>query len=112
MFLNFCTGEAFSPVIQHGQLADKRSCHLSNFRPPPGSRNNEAILSALKQFNSVYDSLKPYQQRSMIKLVIHKVVVGDDNIHIALYGKLSGNALENVLTNDDVRSERINWLLE
>jgi hypothetical protein len=66
----------------------------------------------LKQFNSVYDSLKPYQQRSMIKLVIHKVVVGDDNIHIALYGKLSGNALENVLTNDDVRSERINWLLE
>ncbi|MDD4558857.1 MAG: zinc ribbon domain-containing protein, partial [bacterium] len=74
--------------------------------------DHEAILSALKQFNSVYDSLKPYQQRSMIKLVIHKVVVGDDNIHIALYGKLSGNALENVLTNDDVRSERINWLLE
>jgi len=74
--------------------------------------DHEAILSALKQFDSVFDSLKPYQQKNMIKLVLNKVVVSDESIDVALYGQLSGNAVESVLTSDDVRSERIDWLLE
>ncbi|MDD3927306.1 MAG: ABC transporter ATP-binding protein, partial [bacterium] len=39
--------KASSPVIQHGQLADKRSCHLSSFRPPPDGINTSGYIRVL-----------------------------------------------------------------
>ncbi len=48
----------------------------------------EMVEVALGKFNDVFQHIKPYQQKELVGLVLHKAVVGPEKLKIALYGRL------------------------
>ena len=44
-------------------------------------------MLALNKFTDVFDHIQPYQQKELLRLVLHKVVLSQDKIRIALYGR-------------------------
>ena len=52
------------------------------------SVTQEMVMIALGKFNEVFKHIKPYQQKELVGLVLHKAIVGPDKLKIALYGRL------------------------
>lgn len=51
------------------------------------SVSQELVMLALSKFTDVFDHIQPYQQKELLKLVLHRVVLSQDKIRIALYGR-------------------------
>ena len=49
--------------------------------------DKKLVLLALANFSEVFDSLKPYQQKDLIRLVMHKTLITPESTKIALYGR-------------------------
>lgn len=64
-------------------------------------------MKALARFTEVFECIPPYQQKELMRLVLHKAVVSHDHMELALYGKPP--ELSEV-TQEMARSETSNWL--
>jgi hypothetical protein len=45
------------------------------------------VTQALANFSDVFAELKPYQQKDLLRPVLHKAILGPDYVKIALYGR-------------------------
>ena len=45
------------------------------------------VTQALTDFSEVFAEIKPYQQKELMRLVLHKAILGPDYVKIALYGR-------------------------
>lgn len=50
--------------------------------------SQEMVELALGKFNDVFQHIKPYQQKELVGMVVHKAIVGPEKLKIALYGRL------------------------
>lgn len=48
--------------------------------------DQELVAQALVNFIDVFAELKPYQQKDLLRLVLHKAILGPDYMKMALYG--------------------------
>ena len=69
--------------------------------------NQEAITQALSNFNEVFDCIPPYQQKELMRLVLHKAVVSHNHMELALYGKPPELSH---MTQGAARSQTSDWL--
>jgi len=67
------------------------------------------VKLALNKFTNIFNSLPPYRQKELLKLTIHKVLLSDKEIKIALYGKSPEKGLLNV-SETGIRSQTVHWL--
>jgi len=51
------------------------------------SVNEELVVLALSRFGDVFDHIQPYKQKDLIGAVLHRAVIDQDRIQIAMYGK-------------------------
>jgi len=49
--------------------------------------DQELVVQALANFSDIFAELKPYQQKDLLRLVLHKAILGPDYVKIALYGR-------------------------
>lgn len=52
------------------------------------SVTRELVMLALNKFTDTFEHIQPYQQKELLRLVLHKAVTGPESIKIALYGRL------------------------
>ena len=71
--------------------------------------SQELIKLALNKFTDLFDSLPPYRQKELLKLTIHKVLLSEKEIKIALYGRSPEKGLLNI-SETGIRSQTVNWL--
>jgi site-specific DNA recombinase len=45
------------------------------------------VTQALADFSGVFAELKPYEQKELMRLVLHKAILGPDSLKIGLYGR-------------------------
>jgi hypothetical protein len=57
--------------------------------PPPhrDTIDQDLVVQALADFSNVFAELKPYQQKDLLRLVLHKAILGPNYLKIALYGR-------------------------
>lgn len=67
----------------------------------------DAVRSALTEFGEVYACLTPFERKELIRLVLRRAEVGDQQIVLELYGTL---ASEMATAQSRSRSEPPNWL--
>lgn len=73
--------------------------------------NHDKIGKVLQNFSEVFAQMKPYQQKELMSLVLHKVMLGEKGIKIALHGKIPDAGL--VLSDaPELRTQMPNWLPE
>ena len=48
--------------------------------------DQELVVQALVDFSDVFAELKPYQQKDLLRLVLHKAILGPDYVKMALTG--------------------------
>ena len=51
------------------------------------SVSRELVMLALNTFTDVFDHIQPYKQKDLVRHVLHKAVLNQNSIKIALYGK-------------------------
>ena len=71
--------------------------------------NKDAVMGALNKFADTFDHLKPHQQKDLLKLVLHKILLSEDKIKIGLYGQPSDKALYQICESGQ-RSQIPTWL--
>ena len=49
--------------------------------------NQELVMLALSKFAEVFDSITPYQQKDLLRFILHKAYLGPKSIKIAIYGR-------------------------
>ncbi len=49
--------------------------------------SRDTVKTALRKMDGVFASLQPHQQKELVRVVLHKAVLSDEEIKIALYGK-------------------------
>jgi hypothetical protein len=62
---------------------------------------------ALADFTGVFAELKPYQQKELMRAVLHKAILGPDYLEIGLYGRPPELR---PLSKGDSRSQESKWL--
>ena len=67
----------------------------------------ETVLEALGNFTEVFHEIPPYQQKELMRLVLHKAVLKPDSMELALYGKPPQLSQ---MTQGAARSQTSNWL--
>ncbi|MFH1312652.1 MAG: hypothetical protein ABIJ00_05440 [Candidatus Eisenbacteria bacterium] len=45
------------------------------------------VMQALTDFSEVFAELKPYQQKELMRLVLHKAILGPDCLKLGIYGR-------------------------
>jgi hypothetical protein len=69
----------------------------------------EQVMQALGQFSEVFSQLPPYQQKELVRLVVHRVELAEDCMKMALYGRVP--AIVPVCAQEGVsRCQTSNWL--
>lgn len=73
------------------------------------SIKDELVGKALRNFSGIFGTLKPYQQKELMNIVLHKAVIGEKDIKIALHGKVpeTGHVLSDA---PELRTQMPNWL--
>jgi site-specific DNA recombinase len=76
------------------------------------SINKELIMLALNRFTDLFDKIKPYRQKDMIRLVLQKATLSPTKIQIALYGRQPDTGLLELCKsdNEEIRCQTSNWL--
>jgi ElaB/YqjD/DUF883 family membrane-anchored ribosome-binding protein len=72
------------------------------------SLDQELVVRALADFSDVFAELKPYQQKGLLRLVLHKAILGPDYVKIALYGRPPEIG---PLSEGESRFQTFKWLL-
>jgi len=71
----------------------------------------EDVMMAVDKFNSLFDTLHPYQMKEIFKLLLKKAVLGPEGIKIALFGKYPQIGLFDTAASDGaIRCQTSNWL--
>ena len=70
--------------------------------------DQETVLKALSSFGDVFDCIPPFQQKELFRLVIHKAIISEESLELALYGKPPQLS---EMTQGAARSVTSNWLL-
>jgi hypothetical protein len=70
--------------------------------------DQELVVRALADFSDVFAELKPYQQKGLLRLVLHKAILGPDYVKIALYGRPPEIG---PLSEGESRFQTFKWLL-
>ena len=70
--------------------------------------SHEKISKVLQNFSEVFAQMKPYQQKELMNLVLHKAIIGEKGIKIALHGKIPDAGL--LLDAAELRTQTPNWL--
>lgn len=71
--------------------------------------SQELIKLALNKFTDLFDSLPPYRQKELFRLTVNKVLLSDEEIKIALYGRPPEKGLLDICETG-IRSQTVNWL--
>ncbi|MBI5555088.1 MAG: recombinase family protein [Elusimicrobia bacterium] len=71
----------------------------------------EVVAKALKKFGEVFAQIQPHQQKDLLKLTVHKILLSEDKIKIALYGKPPDIGLLTICKPEEQsRSQASVWL--
>jgi hypothetical protein len=73
------------------------------------SVSQELIMLALNKFTDVFDHIPPYQQKELLRLVLHRAVLSPVKIKIALYGR-PPEIGQFPLCESEIRSQIPTWL--
>lgn len=73
------------------------------------SLSAEKVGKALQNFSVVFATLKPYQQKELMNILLHRAIIGEKSIKIALHGKLP-NAGLGLSDASELRTQTPNWL--
>ena len=73
------------------------------------SVSQELVMLALNKFTDVFDHIQPYQQKELLRLVLHKAVLAPDSIKIALYGRPPKTGLLSI-SESEMHSQMATWL--
>jgi hypothetical protein len=65
------------------------------------------VTQALGDFSEVFAEIKPYQQKELMRLVLHKAILGPDYLKIGLYGRPPELG---PLSKGEPRSQTFDWL--
>jgi hypothetical protein len=65
------------------------------------------VTQALADFTGVFAEIKPYQQKELMRLVLHKAILGPDYLKIGLYGRPPELG---PLSKGEPRSQTFDWL--
>lgn len=52
-----------------------------------GELNKEQVIKALEKFGRIFSHLKPYEQKELIRLTLHEILLTTDKMKIALFGE-------------------------
>jgi site-specific DNA recombinase len=76
------------------------------------SISQELVTLALSRFSDLFDKIKPYRQKDMVKLVLHKATLSPTKIQIALYGRQPDTGLLDLCKsdNEEIRCQTSIWL--
>ena len=67
------------------------------------------MILALNMFTDVLDHIQPYQQKELLRLVLHKAILAPDSMKMALYGRQPETELFSPCESA-VRSQTPTWL--
>jgi len=71
------------------------------------SFDRDLIMTALGRFAEVFEGMAPYQQKELIRLVVHKVVVSREAMELGLYARMPEMR---AVPPTRSRSQTPNWL--
>jgi hypothetical protein len=69
--------------------------------------DQDLVTKALADFSAVFSELKPYQQKELIRLVLHKAILSPDCLKLGLYGRPPE---VRALIEGDSRFQTFKWL--
>jgi len=73
--------------------------------------SRDTVKAALEKMDGVFASLQPHQQKELVRLVLHKAVLSEEEIKIALYGRPPEQGrFARVLEAGNPRSAPLAWL--
>jgi hypothetical protein len=75
-------------------------------------RRPAVVRAALRDVGQVYAHLKPYEQRELMRLVVHKAEGGDEEIVLEVNGSLAyaGTGKQKSVLNSSARFQSPDWL--
>jgi hypothetical protein len=65
------------------------------------------VVEALGDFSEVFREIKPYEQKELMRLVLHKAILGPDYMKMALYGRPPAIG---PLSGSESRFQTFDWL--
>jgi hypothetical protein len=68
----------------------------------------ELVRLALSNFTDVFDHIPPHKQKEILRLVVHKTVLTEDTLKIALYGR--SPEIRPAMKSDGARCQMGEWL--
>ncbi len=75
------------------------------------SVNQEMMQLMLTKFSEIFDSMRPYQQKELINILLHKACLSQSEIKIALHGKQTDTRLFDIGTpQGEIRPGISEWL--
>ncbi|UCF77704.1 MAG: hypothetical protein JSW03_06205, partial [Candidatus Eiseniibacteriota bacterium] len=74
------------------------------------SVNQELVMLALSKFTKVFANIRPHEQKELLRLVLHKEILGPDSMKMALYGR-PPDVEPSSAHHGDSRSQIPSWLL-
>ena len=73
------------------------------------SVSQELVETMLERFGEIFESIKPYQQKELINLILHKACLSRSEIKIALYGRQTDTRLFTLLEQPQTeKSQSVN----
>jgi site-specific DNA recombinase len=51
------------------------------------SVSEELVIRALSKFTKVFANIRPHEQKELLRMVLHKAILGPDSMKMALYGR-------------------------
>jgi len=100
-----------SLALHSDATAESASCLPARSRPRGACRSKRRWPQGCRghpYFTEVFSELPPYRQKDLLRLVLHKAVLGPDYVKIALCGRPPGIG---PLAEAEPRSTALNWLL-
>ena len=70
--------------------------------------DQDLVMKALADFSRVFAEIQPHKQKELLRLVLHKAILGPDYVKMALYGRPPEIG---PLATAEPRTETLNWLL-
>ena len=68
----------------------------------------ELVRLALSNFTDVCDHIPPHKQKELLRLVLHKAILSEDTVKIALYGRPP--EIRSAIKPDEPRRQMGEWL--
>jgi site-specific DNA recombinase len=65
------------------------------------------VIEALSDFSEVFGEIKPYRQKELMRLVLHKAILGPDCLRLGLYGRPPEVGS---LSGSESRFQTLDWL--